>query len=170
MNDLTLLFSAFAVVTLLLLWVGLRWARTATARVVMVILFAMLLPLGYTAPAALLGRAKPVSLEWIHSTVPEAKVLSATFVEGKAIFLTLLWNEEPNLYQLAWDPRMAEQLQDAMRDADRQGTQPMMRLPFERSWDQQEPRFYALPQPKDPDKTPPGGGHGMEFHRPDRPA
>jgi hypothetical protein len=169
MNDLTLLFSAFAVVTLLLLWVGLRWARSAVARVVMVLLFAMLLPLAYAAPAALLGRAKPVSLEWINTQVPEAKVLSATFVEGQAIFLTLLWQEEPNLYQLAWDPRMAEQLQEAMRDADRQGTQPMMRLPFERSWDNHEPRFYALPQPKEPDKAVPNS-RGMEFRRSDRPA
>jgi hypothetical protein len=27
-----------------------------------------------------------------------------------------------------------------------------MNLPFERSWDKNEPKFYPLPQPKLPDK------------------
>lgn len=165
MDDLTTLFLFVAVVALLLVWVALRWTRSRWARALIVVLFALLLPAVYAAPATLLGRAKPVTLEWLGGKVPEAQVLSATLIENQAIFLTLLWREEPNLYRLPWDQRMAEQLQEAMRDADRNGTRPVMRLPFERSWDEQEPRFYAQPQPKMPDK-PYEGGRGIEFQHP----
>ena len=86
----------------------------------------------------------------------EASILSASYVEGEAIYLTLQWGQVPNLYRIPWDRDTAEQLQQAMRDAQRDGSTAMMRLPFEPSWDRNEPRFYALPQPKMPDKPAPG--------------
>jgi hypothetical protein len=174
MEALTYLFVFVAVVALLLVFVALRWARSGFARVLIVALFALLLPAAYAAPASLLGRAKPVTLEWVNAQVQEASVLSATFVENDAIYLTLQWHAAPGLYKMPWDRKVAEQLQGAMDEAKRQGTQPMMRLPFEQSWDRQEPRFYAQPQPKMPDKPygegeqAPGarpGGH-FEFRHP----
>lgn len=171
MLELTHLFIFFAGVALLLVLVALRWARTAFARMLIVALFALLLPAAYAAPASLLGKAKPVTLEWLNSQVEEASVLSATVVEGEAIYVTLLWQSAPGLYKLPWDRTMAEDLQKAMRDAERNGTNPMMRLPFEPSWDRAEPRFYALPQPKIPEK--PGsedGGRMFEFEHPGRAA
>ncbi|OYD80760.1 MULTISPECIES: hypothetical protein [Azospirillum] len=177
MESLTVIFGFVAVVTLLLVLSALRWTRNRMARVVILLLFALLLPAAYAAPAALLGRAKPVTLEWMGANVREAKVLSATLVENEAIYLTLLWEQAPNLYRLPWDRRMAEQLQEAQREAQRNGTNPMMRLPFERSWDDREPRFYAQPQPKMPDKPyenapgngGPGGNPGIEFQHPGQP-
>ena len=115
-------------------------------------------------PASLLGRAKPVSLEWLGAHVQEASILSASYVEGEAIYLTLQWGQVPNLYRMPWNRNTAEQLQQAMRDAQRDGSTAMMRLPFEPSWDRSEPRFYALPQPKMPDK--PAPGDGIEYKRP----
>ncbi len=164
MESLTLLFIVFAALALILVLVSLRWSRDGHGRVVILVLFALLLPAAYAAPASLLGRAKPVTLEWLNGKVQEATVLSATFKENDAIYLTLLWQQAPNLYKLPWNPKMAEQLQQAMREADRNGTQPMMKLPFEQSWDDREPRFYALPQPKMPDK--PNDGGGVEFQHP----
>lgn len=164
MDSLTILFAAVSILALLLVWVALRWTRNGAARVVIVTLFALMLPAAYAAPASLLGRAKPVTLEWLGANVSEAQVLSATLVENEAIFLTLQWDVEPNLYRLPWDRRMAEQLQEAQREADRNGTRPVMRLPFENSWDDREPRFYALPQPRTPDK--PGEAGGVEFGHP----
>ncbi|HSK38913.1 MAG TPA: hypothetical protein VK943_04020 [Arenibaculum sp.] len=152
MLELTYLFVFVASVALLLVFVALRWARSGLARVLIVALFAMMLPAAYAAPAALLGKAKPVTLEWLNATVEEASVLSATLVEGEAIYVTLLWHAVPGLYKLPWDRDMAEELQRALREAQRNGTNPMMRLPFEPSWDRSEPRFYAIPQPKLPDK------------------
>ncbi len=164
MESLTLLFIVFAALALILVLVSLRWSRNGHGRVVILVLFALLLPAAYAAPASLLGRAKPVTLEWLGAKVQEATVLSATFQENDAIYLTLLWQQAPNLYKLPWNPKMAEQLQQAMREADRNGTHPMMKLPFEQSWDDREPRFYALPQPKMPDK--PNEGGGVEFQHP----
>ena len=58
---------------------------------------------------------------------------------------------------------LAEQLQAAQREANENQTQVQMRLPFERSEDDQKPKFYAMPQPaqppKDLDYGPP------QFHR-----
>ncbi|WP_448188337.1 hypothetical protein [Azospirillum sp. sgz301742] len=164
MESLTLLFVIFAALALMLVFVSLRWARDGRGRTFILALFALLLPAAYAAPASLLGRAKPVTLEWLGTKVPEATVLSATFKENDAIYLTLLWTQAPNLYKLPWNAKMAEQLQQAMREADRNGTHPMMKLPFEQSWDDREPRFYALPQPKMPDK--PNEGMGIEFQHP----
>jgi len=164
MESLTLLFAALSALALLLVLVSLRWSRNSRGRTLILLLFAMMLPAAYAAPASLLGRAKPVTLEWLGSKVQEATVLSAIFKEDEAIYLTLLWGPAPNLYKLPWDRNMAEQLQQAMREADRNGTHPMMKLPFEKSWDDREPRFYALPQPKMPDK--PYEQNGVEFQHP----
>jgi len=164
MESLTLLFVVFAALALLLALVSLRWARNGRGRIFILALFALLLPAAYAAPASLLGRAKPVTLEWLGAKVQEATVLSATFKENDAIYVTLLWRQAPDLYKLPWNRKMAEQLQQAMREADRNGTQPVMKLPFEQSWDDREPRFYALPQPKMPDK--PNDGGGVEFQHP----
>ncbi len=168
MESLTVLFGFVAIVSLLLVFSALRWARNRMARTIILLLFALMLPAAYAAPAALLGRAKPVTLEWLGSNVQEATVLSSTVVENEAIYLTLLWQQTPNLYRLPWDRRMAEQLQEAQREAQRNGTRPMMRLPFERSWDDREPRFYAQPQPKMPDK-PYQTNPGVEFQHPGQP-
>jgi hypothetical protein len=164
MQNLTYLFAFVAIVSLMLVFVALRWTRSRLARVLILALFALLLPAAYAAPSALLGRAKPVSLEWLGSHVDEATILSATFVENDAIYLTLQWGPTPNLYRLPWDQKTAEQLQQALRDAQRNGTNPVMKLPFEPSWDREEPRFYALPQPKMPDK--PNSGPGIEYRHP----
>ena len=46
----------------------------------------------------------------------------------------------------------AEELQQALRDAGQQGGGVRMRLPFEPSLDDLEPKFYARPQPALPPK------------------
>ena len=169
MDDLTFLYAFAIVISLLLVFAALRWARTGFARLVIIGLFVLLLPVAYAAPASLLGKAKPVTLQWVNTEVPEAEVLSATMVENEAIFLTLMWQAEPSLYKLPWDQQTAQQLQDAMKQAERNGTNPVMRLPFEPSWDRDEPRFYALPQPKMPEKPREAPSH-REFDHPGRSA
>lgn len=47
---------------------------------------------------------------------------------------------------------MAEQLQQALEQAEKQGTQARMRMPFEPTLDQRERKFYAPPQPAMPSK------------------
>ena len=132
MENLTYLFVFVASISLMLVLVALRWTHSRLARALILALFALLLPAAYAAPASLLGRAKPVSLEWLGAHVQEASILSASYVEGEAIYLTLQWGQVPNLYRIPWD--------------------------------RNEPRFYALPQPKMPDKPAPDGG--IEYQRP----
>ena len=65
MENLTYLFVFVASVSLMLVLVALRWTQSRLARALILALFALLLPGAYAAPASLLGRAKPVSLEWL---------------------------------------------------------------------------------------------------------
>lgn len=59
---------------------------------------------------------------------------------------------EPTLYIFPWSGSIAQALQDALKEGEENGTGVQMRLPFEPSLDNREPKFYALPQPKMPDK------------------
>ena len=125
------------------------WVRTCA--VMTAILF---LPLAYAGLADLLSKPKPVNLEWAHRNVPEATVLAAQLREGEGIFLWLKIDgvEEPRSYVLPWDRKVAEQLQEGMRDAETNKNGLRMKMPFETSLDEREPRFYALPQPVLPPK------------------
>ncbi len=144
--------------------VAVRWARSGGGRILIVGLFALLIPAGFIGPASLLGKAKPVSLEWFQGKVEKAEVLSAQIVEGDGIYLTLVWDRIPHLYRLAWNREMALQLQEAMQRGRDKGTKTMMRRPFEPSLDDREPLFYAQPQEALPLKQAPGGG--VRFRHP----
>lgn len=121
-------------------------------------------PLGYVALAELLSKPKPVALEWWAARAEEATVLGSTMREGRGIYLWLQLAEfeEPRSYVLPWNRELAEQLQKALAEAEENDTQVRMRLPFEPSWDDREPKFYALPQPALPPKdlTP----HNPQFY------
>ncbi len=126
-----------------------------------------LLPTGYLAFAELLGRAKPMALEWWLSRAAEATVLGSVLREDEAIHLWLLLDdaESPRGFVLPWDRELAEALHEAEEQARENGTGVRMRLPFERSWDSREPQFYALPQPTLPAKPPPAEGP-LQFDHP----
>lgn len=121
----------------------------------------LFLPAAYAGFLHLLSMPKPVGLEWWHASADEATVLASTLREGDGIYLWLHLNEapEPRAYVLPWSRDLAEQLQSARREAEENDSQLQMRLPFEPSLDDGEPKFYALPQPalppKDLDQEPP---------------
>ena len=114
----------------------------------------LFLPLAYASLVELLSKPKPVDLEWWLSHAADAEVLASRLVENEGIYLWLQLVEvaEPRAYVLPWDRASAEQLQQALRDAEQQGSGVQMRLPFEPSLDDREPKFYALPQPALPPK------------------
>jgi hypothetical protein len=121
-------------------------------------------PLAWMAFADLLSRPKPVALEWWAAQAEEATVLGSSMREGQGIYLwlQLAGFDEPRAYVLPWSRELAEQLQKALAEAEQNDTQVRMRLPFEPSWDDRTPKFYALPQPALPpkDETP----HNPEFY------
>jgi hypothetical protein len=122
-------------------------------RILSVGIFLTLIAVVYIGASELLGRPKPVALEW--RDVAKAQVLSGVPVENEAIYLwlTMPGSPEPRAYVLPWSQNAAQQLQDAMGKAEADGTGVEMAMPSsDAGLDTREPMFYAQPQPALPAK------------------
>jgi hypothetical protein len=115
-------------------------------------IFVLLIAVVYGGSIELLGRPKPLRLEWRDAA--DAQVVSAVPVENEGIYVWLLMRDssEPCAYVLPWSLQAAQQLQEAMSQAEADGTAVRMTTPFESSLDHREPMFYAMPQPAMPPK------------------
>jgi hypothetical protein len=73
----------------------------------------------------------------------DAQVVSAVPVENKAIYVWLVMPEssEPCAYVLPWSLQAAQQLQEAMSQAEADGTAVRMTMPFESSLEDREAMF-----------------------------
>jgi hypothetical protein len=129
-------------------------------------LFVALIAVVYGGGLELLGRPKPLRLEWRDAA--EAKVLSAAPVENVAIYvwLSLPGSAEPRAYVLPWSVQAAQQLQTAMGEAEVRGTSVRMVMPTASGLDDREPKFYAAPQPAMPLKDYQGAGP-LVYQQPD---
>lgn len=127
------------------LWIKL--AALATA--------ACFLPAAYGGFAELLGRPKPVDLQWTELEEDEATVLAAQMREGEAIYLWLGFADltEPRSFALPWNEAMARELHGAQGEAEENGSQVRVRMPLVPSLDRDEPMFYAQPQQPPPAKS-----------------
>ena len=127
---------------------GRVWQRTASAA-----LFAVLVVVVYAGSAELLGRPKPMRLEWRDAQ--HAQVLGASMRENEAIYLWLQFDgqSEPRAYRLPWSIQAAQQLQTAMQEGEANGTGAQMTMTGDNGLDQREPKFYATPQTALPDKN-----------------
>lgn len=168
MSDLLYFFAGILVVASLLTSISIWAPRRLAVRVTALALATLFIPLGYGSLADLLSRPKPVAMEWLHKSAAQAVVLGASFVEGKHIYVWLQMPDggEPRAYALPWSQDTAEQLQDARRKAEDTGTVVLMRTPFEPSWDNREPRFYAEPQPAMPPKDWQPGPPALHYQHP----
>jgi len=162
MDELTQLFAVALTVAALLAAMAIAAPRKAWVRLAALVTAMAFVPVAYVALAGLLSRPKPVGLEWARQATREATVLGASIAEDRGIYLWLQFADlaEPRAYVLPWDRELAEELQEALREAERNDTGVVMNLPFEQSFDTREPRFYALPQPALPPKD---GGRAPEF-------
>lgn len=145
--SLAFLLGAFAYVALP--------AQRRTRRVVVSVTFALILGALFFGYSDMLGRPKSARLELFRAEMADAKVIGSYLVEGRGIYLWLKLPgaAEPRYYKLAWDEKVAKALQEAIEENARQhGGGVAMGLPFEHSWDKEDPKFYPLPQPKLPDK------------------
>ena len=115
-------------------------------------IFLALIAVVYIGASELLGRPKPLGLEW--RDVEKAQVLSGVPVENDAIYLwlTVPGSPEPRAYVLPWSQNAAQQLQDATGKAEAEGTAVEMAMPSGGGLDTREPMFYAQPQPPLPAK------------------
>ena len=115
-------------------------------------MFVVLIAVVYGGAVELLGRPKPLRLEWREPA--DAQVVSAVPVENEAIYVWLIMpdSSEPCAYVLPWSLQVAQQLQEAMAQAEADGTAVRMTAPSEPNLDDREPMFYAMPQPAMPPK------------------
>jgi hypothetical protein len=151
------IFGLFVVAAMLLCILATHsvWApRRVGVKISALVTTLLFLPVAHAAMLVLLSKPKPVHLEWWQAHAEEAAVLGSSMQEGHGIYLWLQMAGivEPRSYVLPWSQEMAQQLQDALREAEENGTGVQMRLPFEPSLDNRQPRFYALPQPAFPPK------------------
>ena len=146
---MTLLFAAL----ILVLFASAADSISRGGRQVPLACLAVGLLISWLSLADLLGRPKPIYYETL--SVSEATVISAV-IDQDAIYLwlSLPGVTEPIAYQIGFTHEIAEQLQQAIRDAKHRRTKLKVRLPFETSWDESDV-FYAEPQPAQPLKIPP---------------
>ena len=154
MSNLTAYFVLAAALVAVLAHISVWAPRKVWVKVSALITTALFLPAAYVSLSDLLSRPKPIEFQWGNLDVAEAAVIGSSMKEGEAIYLWLGLEglDEPRAYTLPWDQEMAQQLYDAQRSAEAQGNGVRMSMPFERSWDKRERRFYAAPQPPPPDK------------------
>jgi hypothetical protein len=154
-----MIISAIVFALLLGAFVFLILPRAGLARrTISVGIFVLLIAVVYGGAIELLGRPKPLRLEWREAA--DAEVLSAVPVENEAIYVWLITpdSSEPRAYVLPWSVQAAQQLQEARSQAEADGTGVRMTMPFESSLHDREPMFYAMPQPAMPPKDYEGDG------------
>ena len=154
MNGVPQLFLLAAVLAAILGLISIAAPRRLAIKVAALATVVLFLPVAYASLIALLSKPKPVDLEWWLTDAAEAEVVASRLVENEGIYLwlQLVGVAEPRAYVLPWDRNSAEQLQKALREAEQNRSGVQMRLPFEPSLEDREPKFYALPQPALPPK------------------
>jgi hypothetical protein len=154
MQQMMDLFAAAVLIAAGLATISIWAPRKLWIKVGAVALTMAFMPVAYAGFTGLLSKPKPVELEWFTRSMKEAQVLGAQLREGDSIYLWVQvpGDAEPKYYKIAWDQETAKQLQQAMREAEQNQGGLMMKLPYENSWDKDKPQFYALPQPKLPEK------------------
>jgi hypothetical protein len=167
MTNLTYLYALIAVLTGVITSISVWSPRRLGLKLSAIAVSSLFLPAAYLGFAALLGQPMPIQLEWWRAQAPKATVLASSLRENEAIYLWLQLSgvAEPRAYSLPWNRDLAEQLQTAQREAAANQTRVQMRLPFESSLEDREPKFYAMPQPAMPPKDlqqPPA----QTYHRP----
>ncbi len=153
MDTLFYLFAGLVAVACLLAGIAIWSPRRLATKLLALVLAAASMPLGYGALAELLSNPKPTNLEWVKRAAEDAVVLSAQMQEERAIYLWLAFAPEtpPRAYALPWSLETAKELQQAMRQAESQGTRVKMTRPFAPRAEG-ERVFYAEPQQALPPK------------------
>lgn len=166
MDSLIYLFAVAVMLAAALAAVSIWSPRKLWVKATALALTAMLSASAYASYADLLSKPKPVSLEWAQRHALEATVLAATMRENEAIYLWLEFEgvSSPRAYALPWSQQAAEQLQQAMRKAEENGTGVQMQAPFETDREPTEMVFHAAPQPAMPQKQAAGGSSPAEVY------
>lgn len=150
MGDPVFVFFAAAAALLVFLTNISLWSRRRLRVKLTALLIALLfLPAGYLALITLLGRPKPIDLEWTAHEPDDTVILASQMVEGEAIYLWAALPEipEPRAFVLPWDEELAKQLHEAQRTAEDSGGTVHAKLPRGDQHQAGERMFYEAPPP-----------------------
>lgn len=153
MHSLTYLHLVAVVIAAGLAAIAIRAPRPLAMRAGAVLLAGLLMATGYAGFAELLGKPKPVTLEWATAQTDDAVVLAADLREGEAIFLWLKADgeDEPLAYRLPWSMQAAQQFRRASAEAERKRGEVRIRGQLRDQLEEQEQMFYVPPpQPLPP--------------------
>jgi len=136
------------------------WApRPARVRIIAVVIVALFLPALYLQMLEMLSKPKPMSFEWYQANTDLAQLLGVSMVEGEAIYLWLLLDDqrEPRSYKVPWNLELAEKLEDSVDEAVRRGATIVLRKPFFRksAEDLGHLNMEIVPPPMPRQKRPP---------------
>ncbi|MDG2286479.1 MAG: hypothetical protein P8N43_13270 [Alphaproteobacteria bacterium] len=136
------------------------WApRPTRVRLLALVTTVLFIPLVHVQILEVLGKPKPVSFEWYERGAEGAELLSASFDEGRAIYLWLRVDGafEPRAYVIPWNVRLAEKLEEAVDDAVRRNSTVQLKKPFyRRSFEEWgDLNVEIIPPPLPPQKRPP---------------
>ena len=124
MTDIPQYFALVALLAAGLASIAIWSPRRLLIRVGAVALASLFLPAAWAAMSDLMSRPKPIDFEWWHQAEGEATVLSSQLREGDGVYLWLQISGavEPRSYRLPWDRKLAEELEKARAEAEKNGT------------------------------------------------
>jgi hypothetical protein len=157
-KDLFLAFSVLIGTVALLASIAIWSHRRTSVRTLAVVLTALLVPIGYLSVTELLSQPKPMQHEWFKRHVDEATLLGVSLNEGQAIYLWLRLDDslEPRYYVLPWQQQLAENLQNLIDEAIRDGASVTIANPFARkSFDDLGSMNMRIVRPPQPPMKPP---------------
>ncbi len=136
------------------------WApRPTRVRVLAIVITALFIPVVYVQLMEMLSKPKPMSFEWYERATRKAVVLGVSLREKQSIYLWLrpAGSFEPRYYVVPWNLKLAEKLQDAVRQAGRGNATIVLEDPFSRrsleEWGNLN--VEIIPPPVPPMKYPP---------------
>ena len=148
-------FAIFVLVGAALATIAIWTPRRLRWKVSAVCLTGVLALTTYVSLADMLGRPKPLHLEFAADVLAEATVVATELQEPDAIYLWLRFEDgaEPRAYALPWSLETARDLQEMMQAAEQRGTSVRVRQEYANSLDTNEPLFYVAPQTALPPKS-----------------
>ncbi len=154
-TDPMIWFAVFVLVGATLATIAIWTPRRLRWKLSAVCLTGVLAFTAYVSLADLLGRPKPLHLEWAADVMAEATVVATELQEPDAIYIWLRPDGQsaPRAYALPWSLETARELQQMMQAAEQRGTSVRVRQEFANSLDTNEPLFYLAPQAALPPKS-----------------
>ncbi|HEY9566467.1 MAG TPA: hypothetical protein VIR38_00135 [Thalassobaculum sp.] len=148
------LVSGAALICGVLIWLSATTATGRGARRWILILALAQIALFYVATADLLGRPKPVSVEFVSARLERAEVIAHHLQQDEAIFVWLQpeIGEPPVSYRLPWSEQTARDLHEAARQVEQRGGTVQLSVPVEGGAEGGEPSIGWVPPVAPPPK------------------